>query len=447
MRHYSHGTTQPTIYLASMYARFQVAARWLLVAITFSVTSFAFLILLMGPLQWPDRSVVAALSAASIDPRLTIEAVHRVDLLLAILTWVVPPTCAAGFAARISQGRALRLALSISVLLFAALCFFLGRRDRSAAMETSAVIAAVIALSAFILPFFRLTFSRYRTTANLIAVLLLFGPSLLAFSRRTGAAPQPKQLWSTTLQREQWQSMNTGSEYGATRQLIFAGDRVIAVFDAGFASSQPPKDKWPVSTYRLISLDVKTGAKRNEITFPGRWGTMPYIYSTQSGLIDVQSDPPRTLNPDLSSANVPSRSASTNRVVSQKQPECGAACDPPTYVLAKNTLVQLQPNRFRVIDDKGRVLSGGKLVEWGSFAGASVDGRRFAIDSSYTEGDPDFVVYEYFTIYDTASGNAVATVHIQDLPARQSWSAFSPDGHYFVSGNPNKLTMYELPHS
>ena len=83
--------------------------------------------------------------------------------------------------------------------------------------------------------------------------------------------------------------------------------------------------------------------------------------------------------------------------------------------------------------------------ERGTFAGASADGRRFAIDSSYTEGDPDFVVYEYFTVYDAETGKALAMVHTKDFPARQSWSAFSSNGRYFAAGNPNKLTMYELP--
>ena len=429
-----------------MNARLQALPRWLLFLLVLCASSFAALVLGMGLMLWPDRVLVASVRPLDIAPRPLIEAVHRLDFFLAILIWVVPPTCAVGFAARLSQRRALQLALSISVLLFATVCFFLGRGDRSASVESSALLAALMVLSTFILSFFRLNLSRYLMVANLVAVLLLFGPSLMALSRRIGAAPQPKQLWSTTLQQEQRQSMNTGSAYGATRQLVFAGDRVIAVFDAGFAPSQPAKDKWPVSTYQMISLDLKTGAKRNAITFPGRWGTMPYISSTQSGLIDVLSDPPRTLNADLSAATDSSRSASTNRMVSQKQTECGASCDPPTYVLAKNTLVQLRRKHFQVVDDKGRVLSGGNLVEWGSFAGASINGRRFAVESSYTEGDPNFVVYEYFTIYDSASGNAVATVHIKDLPDRQSWSAFSPDGQYFAAGNPNKLMMYELSH-
>jgi hypothetical protein len=312
-------------------------------------------------------------------------------------------------------------------------------------VESVAVIAAVIVLSALIFSYFRSSFPRFLTLANFIAVLLLFGPSLFALSRRTRAAPQPKQLWSSTLQQNQWQAMNTGSEYAATRQVAFARDRVIVVFDAGFATSQPPKDKWPVSTYQLISLDVKTGAKRNEITFPGRWGAMPYIYPTRGEFISVQSSPPRTLNPDLTPAINSAGTSSVDGTTTQGQQGCGASCDPPTYSLTKNTVLQLQQKHFLVLDSTGHALSRGSLVEWGSFAGASADGRRFAVQSSYTEGDPSFVVYEYFTIYDAASGNALGTIHIKDLPERQSWSAFSSDGRYFVAGNPNKLTMYELP--
>jgi hypothetical protein len=36
-------------------------------------------------------------------------------------------------------------------------------------------------------------------------------------------------------------------------------------------------------------------------------------------------------------------------------------------------------------------------------------------------------------------------VSVSDLPERQSWSAFSHNGKYFVAGNPNDLTLYQLP--
>jgi len=428
-----------------MDARLKVAARWVLVLGTLSATSLILFILLMGLMLWPDRSLVAAFTAIGVTPRATIKTAHQFDFLLVTLVSVVPSASAIGFAARKPQHRALSLGLSVSVLLFAAICFFLGLHDHSIFMEWVSIVATIIVLSAVVVSFFKLNFLRSLTIANSIAILLLFGPSMAALSGRTRTVPQAKELWSTTLQEEQWQSMNTGSEYAATRQVAFAGDRVIAVFDAGFAPSQPTQDKWPVSAYRLISLDSRTGAKLKEITIDGRWGSMPYIYPTQKGFIDVQSNPPRTLNPDLVPVTGASSAAPATRTTTRERLECGAAnCDPPTYVLGKNT-VQLRQKRFQVVDSTGHVLSGGDLVEWGTFAGASADGRRFAIQSSYMEGDPDFVVYEYFTVYDSATGKALAMVHTKDFPARQSWSAFSSNGRYFVAGNPNKLTMYELP--
>lgn len=428
-----------------MDARLKVAARWVLVLVTLSATSLILFILLLGLMLWPDRSLVAAFTAIGVNPRTTIETAHQSDFLVAILFWVLPSASAIGFAARKPQRRALSLALSISVLLFATICFFWGRQDRSVSMEWVAVTATFIVLSATVFSFFKSNTLRSLLIVNSITILLLFAPSIVALSRRTGTIPQPKELWSTTLQQEQWQSMNTGSEYSATRQVAFAGDRVIAVFDAGFGTPQPSKDKWPVSAYRLISLDLKTGAKLKEITIAGRWGSMPYIYPTQEGFIDVQSNPPRILDEDLVPVTDASATAPANRTTTLERRECGGAnCDPPTYVLGKNT-VQLRQKRFQVVDSTGHVLSGGNLVEWGAFAGASADGRHFAIQSSYTEGDPDFVVYEYFTVYDAATGKALAMVHTKDFPARQSWSAFSSNGRYFAAGNPNRLTMYELP--
>jgi hypothetical protein len=424
----------------------QAALRWLLVLIALSVSTFASFVLAMGLMLWPDRSVVATLLPFGIAPGATVEAVHRLEFFIVILIWVVPPTCAIGLAARTEQRRAIRLAISIAVLLFAALCFALGRHDSRIDVQCIAIVAALIVLTAVGLSFSKLKFPRMIGAANLLAILLLFLPPAVALVRKTNAPPQAKELWSTVLQQEQWwqQSMNTGSEYAATRQVLMAGDRVVVVFDAGLTSSQTPQDKWPISKYSIVSLDAKTGTKKNELNLTGRWGGMPYIYVTKTGQIDVQSNPPRLLNLDLSPATASNDAASPDPKPNSKQATC-PNFDPPQYALTNNKVLQMRPKQFRVLDDRGNVLSNGNLVEWGAYAGGSADGRRFAIQSSYTEGDPDFVVYEYFTIYDVGSGKPVATIHIKDLPERQSWSAFSPDGRYFIAGSPNKLTMYLLP--
>ena len=110
-----------------MDARLKVATRWLLVLVTLPATSLLLFILLFGLMLWPDRPLVAAFTAFGVNPRATIETAHQFDFLVAILFWVLPSASAIGFAARKSQRRTLSVAPSISVLLFATICFFFGR--------------------------------------------------------------------------------------------------------------------------------------------------------------------------------------------------------------------------------------------------------------------------------------------------------------------------------
>ena len=77
-----------------------------------------------------------------------------------------------------------------------------------------------------------------------------------------------------------WQAMNTGSSFAATRRVAFAGDKVVAIFDAGYPTYQ---GKQPMSKYRLVSLDAGTGEIKNSRELVGRWGTMPYVFATNDG--------------------------------------------------------------------------------------------------------------------------------------------------------------------
>ena len=55
------------------------------------------------------------------------------------------------------------------------------------------------------------------------------------------------------------------------------------------------------------------------------------------------------------------------------------------------------------------------------------------------------LLYEHFIIYDAETAQPLSIVRISDLPEIRSWSAFSRDGHHFVAGNPNNLSLYQLP--
>ena len=71
---------------------------------------------------------------------------------------------------------------------------------------------------------------------------------------------------------------------------------------------------------------------------------------------------------------------------------------------------------------------------------------RTAVTLQFSDmrGDPPILLYERFIVFDGESLKPLAAIDISDSES-QSWSAFSPDGVYFVAGNPNRLTLYRLP--
>jgi len=333
---------------------------------------------------------------------------------------------------------------SIAVLLAAAFVWFVSpSANQPFALWAAGAVAAIV-IGGIVFALFPTRRYRAHVIANTLGILVLFIPSLSALAHPQKYPPEAQRVWSTVLQEQTWQGMNTGSEYAATRQVVFAGDRVLAVFDSGAAGYE---GKWPLSNYRLLSLDLLTGTKKNEVEFTGRWGTMPYLYSTNGDRIDVQSNPPRVLNPDLSSANdsvVASTSKGSSEGVTGLRTLGRCEFSPRAHSSAPDWLSGC--STIRIVDPDGTVLTQGSVVDSSSrFAGASRDGNRFALESSEGEGDPSFLLYEGFTIYDGNTANAIAMIPIKDLPERQSWSAFSPDGRYFVVGNPNNLSLYRIP--
>jgi hypothetical protein len=119
-------------------------------------------------------------------------------------------------------------------------------------------------------------------------------------------------------------------------------------------------------------------------------------------------------------------------------------CGFPAKFLNNETVMWVGCGKVRTINIWGTALKEAEISGPARFAGVSQNGERFALEFFDERGDPSVLLYEYFTVYETVTLHPVATVRISEMPERQSWSAFSPDGRYFAAGNPNNLSLYDL---
>ncbi|HEY5331709.1 MAG TPA: hypothetical protein VIJ79_17655 [Acidobacteriaceae bacterium] len=428
-----------------MNPRLRADLKWLLILPVLAASMVAAMVALEFSIIL-DRPFITRAFALGINssPPSLLRPLHLLVMLGIAFILVLPSALSVAFAGRVRPRVCLAWGFSIATLLTAAFVSFTAAASSLPAARWAAGVAVAIVVGGIVLA--RFGSQRYRThaLATTLGIAVLFIPSLAALAHPKKYPPEPQRVWSAVLQEETWQGMNTGSEYAATRQVVVAGDRVLAVFDAGSAGYE---GNWPVSNYRLLSLDIATGTKKNEIDFPGRWGSMPYIYSAENSQIDVQSNPPRRLNPDLSpvgeAVSTAAAKTSGKEAATLKTP---GRCEFNSQIPVTLPSWQFGCSTVRIVDSEGKLLTEQPVVGgFGGFAGESRDGSRFALVSSESEGDPSFLLYEHFTIYDGSTANAIAMVPIKNLPERQSWSAFSPDGKYFAVGNPNNLSLYRLP--
>lgn len=374
--------------------------RWFLVPVVLAASTTAAWVAFWLSFAF-DQATLPLVASAHINfpPSDLLHIVDLISVFLILAIWVVPVAWAVGFAMRARAALAVLWGFSICLLLTAAFVWFRAHPYS----RTFAIAAGATAICGIVFLLLRKLPLRMLAFIEVASFCLLLVPSLLVLASLPKQPSAAHKVWSVVLQKESWQGMNTGSEYGATRQLTFAGDRIIATFNAGSAGYD---GKWPLSKYRILSLDRDTGAIRNQMEFTGRWGTMPYVYGTRNGKVDlVNAGLTTLLNADLTRAEV-----TTN---------------------VRGNVVTASPEKT----------SAGK----GNFAGVSQNGKRFALQFSDDRGDPSVLLYERFVIYDSATAAPIASILMDSLPERQSWSAFSPDGRYFAVGNPNKLSLYSIP--
>jgi hypothetical protein len=121
--------------------------------------------------------------------------------------------------------------------------------------RAAAVAAAVIVIAGVAIAFVKRTTGVQWASASL-AFFVLTIPTWRGWATAPTPPPIARKIWSTVLQKNTWQGMNTGSTFAATRQIAFAADRIVAIFDTGYPSY---KGNQPMSSYRLVSLDRSTG--------------------------------------------------------------------------------------------------------------------------------------------------------------------------------------------
>ena len=79
--------------------------------------------------------------------------------------------------------------------------------------------------------------------------------------------------------------MNAMSGFESTRRVAFAADRVVVSVDAGPASAVDGKLS---TTVRLVSLDVTTGAVRNEKSFAATGAPLVFANDHDEVVVDIR---------------------------------------------------------------------------------------------------------------------------------------------------------------
>lgn len=136
-------------------------------------------------------------------------------------------------------------------------------------------------------------------SANQSVLVLLFCLAVLGCrpSPVLNRAPDAELIWSVTLDNNA-SIGNTSSDFAATRRAVMADDRIVVVFDVGPVVFEGGR---PKSVYRLLSLDLKSGAVRNERDITDY--RTPDLYATDDDRVIMGEFSLTRLNPDLTATN------------------------------------------------------------------------------------------------------------------------------------------------
>jgi hypothetical protein len=441
--------------------------------------------------------------------------IHRLLALQSVLIvfgvcalWFVPTAIALGFAAGLRWRTALVSGTSAALALTGVYVWVTSPGTSGMWPRFAVIAGAFVLLSGIFLSLSGRSKIALLSVANAGAFGLFLAPGLAAIASAPRVPPAPTKLWTVTLQSTR-DAMNTGSQFEATRHMVFSADRLIAVYESASAAYQ---GKQPMAEYPLVSLDLRDGTVENQKRFVRKWGFSPRLYATRGGgvvfnsgsLIQLKGDLTETgrrfdfnrgrvdqMSPDGSTMawettpGITFLDAETLAPTGTRLDASVAGSVNPNAVLNNNkswpsvypkdhgfvTITNATGEKLlfhgecggaprfltnelifiagcgkvKIFDLQGSLVRQMNLDGNVRFAGVSRNGKRFAVVVDESRGDFPVVLSEHFILIDTDTSQAIAMVRTTHMPAHQSWSAFSEDGALFASGDATELSLYRVP--
>ncbi len=241
----------------------------------------------------------AAAAHVNLPPSVLLRPLNLLVIVAIAVLWTIPPAFAICFALRTRWTICLQWSISFALLLTSAFVWFRGPSEATIPSRVIALVVPAVLFGGIAWTFRSSRRLKIHSLTNCAALVLLNLPYLSGLVSGLHTPPLAQKLWSVALQRGTWAAMNTGSEFAATRQVVFVDDRIVVVFDAGYPTYQGKK---PMAEYRVLSLDRNTGAVKNQIEFTGAWGSMPYLFATHGDRLLLKNGSLTLLNADLTPA-------------------------------------------------------------------------------------------------------------------------------------------------
>jgi hypothetical protein len=106
--------------------------------------------------------------------------------------------------------------------------------------------------------------------------------------------PSAQLLWSVVLDQKASELLPTEAENASLRSAVLAGDRVVVVYEA---SSEISRGGRPLRTFRILSLEQKSGGVKDRKEIQGQ--SLPFLFATDDDHIVLAQPSLTRLNPDL----------------------------------------------------------------------------------------------------------------------------------------------------